>query len=198
MSSTSLACKSEPEVDFSCVSMPFTCLPPPSQARGGPSLFFNAVRTSSTSPRFAPRVSRRWIILHFHTVPTSSTSLRLSGSSLLRRRQPPRHRARGKTLLRLELWYCATRTRSSESVRRNERIGDNNGRLETRHVSSPRYVFLLFFALLMITYRYTTNDVVDERTATNTQHRRRRTTGLEHHVSSPWYSFFLCSFYLFY
>jgi len=33
MSSTSLACKNEPELGFSCVSTPFACPPPPSHAK---------------------------------------------------------------------------------------------------------------------------------------------------------------------
>ena len=56
-------------------------------------------------------------------------------------------------------------TNSATRTRNNEVISDDNGGFEMRHVSSPRYVFLiLFLALLMTTYSYyyTTNDIVDE------------------------------------
>ena len=61
-----------------------------------------------------------------------------------------------------QLTNSATRTRNNEFMRVLATI---MGGFETPHVSSPRYVFfILFLALLMITYRYyyTTNDIVDE------------------------------------
>ena len=44
------------------------------------------------------------------------------------------------------------RTRSSKFLRRNKRISNDDGGLKTWHVLSPRYVFLIFFSLLINDY----------------------------------------------
>jgi hypothetical protein len=67
-SSTSLACRSKSDVDFYRFLMLFAPPPPPSPAGSMPFVL-------PPPPPLCARMSRRWIILHFHNVPASSTFL---------------------------------------------------------------------------------------------------------------------------